>query len=298
MTQTLSYEREEVVHHSKAKDYAQRYSVGTLYHEGRERLLLSGLPMVGAYSSATTSSFNSSTLLSSSSHNSSASAFASINLPNKGGLSSLNSSPINGRQKLIKRPADADVSESDSAPSWDEAVAAAAAGNERVMGLTQSESMELFATEVMDDSVPEHEHESAPSSSSVRAKGVQERERVDREFRSKWSRILDVATAVLVKAPCAVSKGPGPGSIRDGHISTGPDLNGHHSYSATAPKGKTKKAKDKDNASQLSSTNGTVAAAQALLDEACALQPYVDQPGEGLADIIRSTLGELMMVSV
>lgn len=298
MTQTSSYEREEVVHHSKAKDYAQRYSVGTLYHEGRERLLLSGLPMVGAYSSATSSSFNSSTLLSSSSHNSSASASASINLPYKGGLSSLNSSPINGRQKLIKRPADADVSESDSAPSWDEAVAAAAAGNERVMGLTQSESMDLFSTEVMDDSVPEHEHESAPSSSSVRAKGAQERERVDREFRSKWSRILDVATAVLVKATCAVSKGPGPGPIRDGHISTGPDLNGHHSYSVSAPKGKTKKAKDKDNASQLSSTNSTVAAAQALLDEACALQPYVDQPGEGLADIIRSTLGELMMVGV
>ena len=260
--------------------------MGTLYHEGRERLLLGGLPMVGAYCSASSSSSSSSSTLSPSrGHNSSASTLPS----NKGGLCSLNSSPVNGRHKVLKRPADADVSESDSAPSWDEAVAAAAAaaGNERVMGMTHMESMDLFAAEIMDDS-----HESAPSSFSVRAKGTQEKERVDREFRNKWSRILDVATAMLVKV-----HGPGVkglGSVKDGSNLLCQDLNGQNS--ASAPKGKTKKAKDRENATSYSSSNCTVASAQALLDEACAMQLYVDQPGEGLADTIRSTLGELMMV--
>lgn len=291
MTSKLSYKYTEVVHHSKARDYAQRYSVGTLYHEGRERLLLSGLPMVGAYSSASSSSSSSISTTSSSSSSS-----ASVLPPSKGGLSSFNSSPVNGRQKMLKRPADADVSESDSAPSWDEAVAAAAAGNERVMGMTQSESIDLFAAEVMDDSVPEHEHESVPSSFSVRAKGTQEKERVDREFRNKWGRILDAATAMLVKVSGPGVKGLGPS--RDGINLPGPDLNGQQSSLASAPKGKTKKTKDRDNVSSCSSSNCTVAAAQALLDEACAMQPYVDQPGEGLADTMRSTFGELMMVGL
>lgn len=281
------------MHHAKARDYAQRYSVGTLYHEGRERLLLSGLPMVGAYSSACSSS---SGLPSSSSH----SSYASI-LPNtKAGLSSLSTSPLNGRHKGPKRPADADVSESDSAPSWDEAVAAAAAGNEKVMGITQLESMDLFAAEIMDDAVPEHEHESAPSSSSMRVKGTQEKERLDRELRNRWCRILDIATAML-------SRGPGPGQgvkssslgpSRDGSNALSIDVNGQHSASASVPKGKIKKAKDRDNGLSYSSSSCTVAAAQALLDEACAMQPYVNQPGEGLADTVRSTLGELMMVSL
>ena len=34
----------------KAKDFSQRYSVGTLFNEGRDRLLLTAHPMIGAYS--------------------------------------------------------------------------------------------------------------------------------------------------------------------------------------------------------------------------------------------------------
>jgi hypothetical protein len=281
----------------KAKDYAQRFSVGTLYHEGRDRILLSATVMAGGYVSSSSSS--SSNLNSSCGHiNASAPHTAVRDL-----LASASSSPvanITGKGKG-KKSADS----CDSGPSWEEAIAAAAAaGGGREREITQAESMDLFAAESMDGEI-----EPVLSSSSVRLKGTQERERADREFRGKWSGLMDLALGMLSRpktpagraegltdtgscgsSSAGLGNGIGPGNSSTSWL----DSNGQGQ--GAAAKGRTKKVKE--SAPIGLSAAPTVAAAQALLDESCSMQPYVNQPGEVFAEVMRSTLGELMMVSI
>jgi hypothetical protein len=282
----------------KAKDYAQRFSVGTLYHEGRDRILLSATAMAGGYAS---SSSNLNGSCSNSNHiNSSAPHTAARDV-----LASASSSPvanITGKGKG-KKSADS----CDPGPSWEEAIAAAAAaGGGREREITQAESMDLFAAESMDGEI-----EPILSSSSVRLKGTQERERADREFRGKWSGLMDLALGMLSRPKTPVGRaegltdtgscgsgsaglgnGTGPGNSNSS--SSGLDSNGQGQ--GAAAKGRTKKVKE--SAPPGLSAAPTVAAAQALLDESCSMQPYVNQPGEVFAEAMRSTLGELMMVSI
>lgn len=302
----------EMLHHLKVKDYAQRFSVGTLYYEGRDRILLGSTAMAGGYINTTTTS--SSCASSSSSSNGSYSSYS--HMPSSAPtaardlLASASSSPtISGKGKGKKA-----LDSEDTGPSWEEAVAAAAAaGGGREREITQAESIELFAAESMDGEI-----EPILSSSSVRLKCTQERERADREFRGRWSGILDLAAGMLSHS-LSRSKGQGQGQglagraegVTDSGVCTysssalgngtgpsavlGPDTNGQGQGQSGAVKGRVKKVKD-SGASGLSAAS-TVSAAQALLDETCNMQPYVNQPGEVFAETMRSTLGELMMVS-
>lgn len=217
-------------------------------------------------------------------------------------LASASSSPVANISGKGKGRKSAD--NCDSGPSWEEAIAAAAAaGGGREREITQAESMDLFAAESMDGEI-----EPILSSSSVRLKCTQERERADREFRGKWSGLMDLALAMLSRPKTAVgrtegfpdtgacvssSAGLGNGIGHSNSNTSGIDSNGQGQ--GAIAKGRTKKAKE--SAPSGLSAAPTVAAAQALLDESCTMQPYVNQPGEVFAEAMRSTLGELMMVS-
>jgi hypothetical protein len=65
----------------KAKDYAQRFSVGTLYHEGRDRILLSATAMAGGYVSSSSSSSNLNGSCSTSSHINSSAPHTAVRAP-------------------------------------------------------------------------------------------------------------------------------------------------------------------------------------------------------------------------
>ena len=360
----------ESVQISKTKEYAQKYSAGTLYREGREKIMMSDAPMLGAYvrgtwpmipssSSSFTSSVHSSAYVASSTY-----GMTAQRERGRDGQKDISDSPASCKLRALREVNESDLEH--SAISWDEAVLAARIVREgdregdREGGreMTNAESIDLYllsADNSMDEltpAIPSSSSSSFPSSSSfssssMRHKITMEKERADREFRDTWGQILGQASGMLNKgigksttngagainvisstnsnnnnSICNNNSGNGnahndimsseychntnnnnnTGQIQN--LTQGPGVGSDSTHPVQSlPKGKTKK-KDLLNSSSSSSTSSasvssssyTVSAAISLIEKAGAMKPYVNQPGENLAEIMRSVLGEVMTV--
>jgi hypothetical protein len=151
-----------------------------------------------------------------------------------------------------------------------------------------------------------NESEQPLSSSSMRLKVTQEKGKMDRDLRAKWSSILEAATSMINPLPASVqhrniiaaavakagvdnSKGQtvpleGVGNSADG--------DGGNDVGAVKVKAK----RNREGLPSVAATVASLAEAQAVIDEACSLPPYVNEPGENFVEVMRSVLGELMLV--
>ena len=121
----------------------------------------------------------------------------------------------------------------------------------------------------------------------------------------RWVRILEAASGMLATTPgtaqhrnqIAGSKGQAKAADQgatDGSQGVGGNSNSSSSDTHEAMK---KKKNGTTTVPSPSPTPFSASDAQALLDEASAMQPYVNAPGEHFSETMRAVLGELMMVS-
>ena len=292
----------ETVHYYRAKDTTQRCSIGTLFHEGKERLLLNSNPMFGAYVPGQWSSHSSPALLANHVHTfatpspatvltaSLQSAAASVLLPSSlvlgRGETSMDSKSANNLSKISIGDLE----------------------NKNIAA-----RIEDVETAIDKDTFINGEESQDPilSSTSVRLKGSQERERLDRVLKARWVKIFELASGMVAGSGLgqqkshAVSSKTGhaakPAEVSvsvDGSQAAGRNFLETHTDGSSngTVKAKVKKTTHSVSSTSLSSAP-TVADAQALLDEACSMQPYVNAPGESFTETIRLVLGELMTVS-
>ena len=304
--------------------------MGTLFPEGRDRLLLNVNPMFGSYTpglwSSSSSSSTSSALLASHTHSPAfpiptaiaalTSSSLSAAVPTSAASSSSSSSSssvcvpqcvlVSGEASVDSRSSALNAfskMESEYSDCKDTVECCGGTGE-----VVDRDSSHTKAVDIIPNSKESQEQDPVLSSNSVRLKGTQEKERVDRLLRERWVKISDLASGMLAgpaanqhRSQAGGSKAKAAEVIGSAEVSQALGRNCHEMQnegsSNGAVKTKVKKNSQISFSSSQSSSAATVADAQALLDAACSMQPYINAPGESFADTMRVVLGELMMVS-
>ena len=119
--------------------------------------------------------------------------------------------------------------------------------------------------------------------SSARLRGTLEKHQQDKGAKARWGVLYEKACTLLQRTAAAASFTAQSGS--HGAVAT-------HGYLQSA---KVSKGKGREGGGG-SSNQSDLAEAQEILDEACALPPIVNAPGESFAETMRTTLGELLAV--
>ena len=283
----------EAVQFYRAKDYAQRHSMGTLFHESKERLLLCSNPMFGAYNPGIWSSSTSSAFLATHAYS------FPVPAPVLSELSIESGSGLGSHSRMVEKPAYLESSSADYLTKQQSML-----GDRETVDFEDGGEKSLLHPIAKEEAIGEDSSDLVLSASSIRQKGTHEKERTDKLFRARWARILELASSILSSSAQQKNQAA---AAKAGHTPKGAEVvdsidgcqttNGNGSLDPIGEgTGAVKNRLKKTNHSSSSSSLCTVVEVQALLDEACSMQPYTNAPGEHFAETMRFTLGELLMV--
>ena len=295
------------MHYCRAKDITNRCSMGALFQEGKERLLLNSNPMNGAYMPGQWSSHSSPALLPNYAQTFTSQTSANVQTTS---LLSATAPPL---LPTFPAPVKHSLSKADISldPKGANNLSKTSLGDFENRNIVLGKDDEEIAVEKDISISGEESQDPILSSASIRLKGSQERERLDRLLKARWMKIFELASGMVAGSGCGIGQNKShavgnkaanaaksaevSGSVEGSRNFHETHTDGSSNVNGTV-KSKVKKVSHSGSSTTLSSAP-TAADAQALLDEACSMQPYVNAPGESFTETIRLVLGELMTVS-